>query len=281
VRHQAFAPLLLAAVAILVIGAGPAWAREYASDPAPGIEEQVGAVLPTDLTFKDEDGLTVELRKLITRPTLLTLVYFRCPSICSPLMHEVAATLDMMDLRPGQDYDLITVSFDDREGPELARQAKKNLLSRMKRPIDPDSWRFLTGDAANITVLADTVGFRFHKDGKGDFVHAATVVFVDKDGQVVRYLGGLKLLPADVELAIVDTMEGRSRSIMQRIQKLCFAYDPDGKTYVFQVNRIVLFVTLLAVGLFVAYLLIRPKKKRPELSPGEDAAPSAPQRSTP
>ena len=85
-------------------------------------------------------------------------------------------------------------------------------------------------------------------------------MFVDKDGQVVRYLGGLKLLPADVEIAIVDTMEGRSRSIMQRIQKLCYAYDPEGKTYVFQVNRIVLFVTLLVVGLFVAYLLIRPEE---------------------
>jgi len=163
--------------------------------------------------------------------------------------------------------------------PELARQAKKNLLSRMKKKMDPAHWRFLTGDAANITVLADTIGFRFRKE-KEDFVHAATVAFVDKDGTIVRYLGGLSLLPADVELAVVDTMEGRTRSIMQRIQKLCFAYDPEGKTYVFQVNRIVLVVTLLAVAIFVAFLLIRPKRKR-ESADDADATTSAPVRPTP
>ena len=278
-RHLASALLLLAVAATSVADAGSAWAREYANDPKPGIEENVGGVLPNDLTFKDENGLTVNLRELITRPTLLTLVYFRCPSICSPLMHELAATADKMDLKPGEDYDLITVSFDDREGPELARQAKKNLLSRMKKKLEPAHWRFLTGDAANITVLADTIGFRFRKE-KEDFVHAATVAFVDKDGTIVRYLGGLSLLPADVELAIVDTMEGRTRSIMQRIQKLCFAYDPEGKTYVFQVNRIVLVVTLLAVAIFVAFLLIRPKRKR-EPADDADAATSAPVRPTP
>jgi len=281
VRHLASALLLLVVATTLVAGAGPAWAREYANDPQPGIEENVGGVIPTDLTFKDENGLTVNLRELIQRPTMLTLVYFRCPSICSPLMHELAATIDKLDMRPGEDYDLITVSFDDREGPELARQAKKNLLSRMKREMAPEHWRFLTGDAANITVLADTIGFRFRKDDKGDFVHAATVAFVDKDGRIGRYLGGLKLLPADVELAIVDTMEGRSRSIIQRIQKLCFAYDPEGKTYVFQVNRIVLFVTLLAVAIFLAFLLLRRPKRKREQAEKADGASSAPVRHTP
>ena len=277
-RHLAIALLLPVLAATIVVGTGPAWAREYANDPKPGIEENVGGVLPTDLTFKDENGLTVNLRELIQRPTLLTLVYFRCPSICSPLMHELAAVTDKMEMTAGEDYDLITVSFDDREGPELARQAKKNLLSRKKREIDPAHWRFLTGDAANITVLADVIGFRFRKV-KEDFDHAATVAFVDKDGKIVRYLGGLKLLPADVELAIVDTMEGRSRSLMQRIQKLCFSYDPEGKTYVFQVNRIILFVTLFAVALFVAYLLIRRKPKPAPAKPADDAS-SAPVRST-
>lgn len=279
-RHLASALLVLVAATTLVVGAGSAWAREYANDPQPGIEENVGGTIPTDLTFKDENGLTVNLRELIQRPTMLTLVYFRCPSICSPLMHELAATVDKIDMKPGEDYDLITVSFDDREGPELARQARKNLLSRMKREMAPEHWRFLTGDAANITVLADVIGFRFRKE-KDDFVHAATVAFVDEDGQIRRYLGGLKLLPADVELAIVDTMEGRSRSIIQRIQKLCFAYDPEGKTYVLQVNRIVLFVTLLAVAIFLAFLLLRRPKRKREEGEKADGASSAPVRHTP
>jgi hypothetical protein len=97
----------------------------------------------------------------------------------------------------------------------------------------------------------------------------------------VRYLGGLTLLPADVELAVVDTMEGRSRSIMQRIQKLCYAYDSTGKTYVFKVNRIILFVTLLLVAVFGAYLLLKPKPRDDEASTpaAGDSASSSPLRS--
>ncbi|MHC5012229.1 MAG: hypothetical protein ACYTG6_15015, partial [Planctomycetota bacterium] len=114
----------------------------------------------------------------------------------------------------------------------------------------------------NIARLTDAVGFRFRME-KEDFVHAATVIFLSKEGKIVRYLSGLTLLPMDVKMAVLDAAEGKPRTLIQRIQKLCYAYDPEGKTYVFQVNRIVLVVTLLFTGIFLAWLLLRRRKPAP------------------
>lgn len=256
-------------VATLVVTAATAlagrslWGQEYANDATVGIEPKLGETIPLDLTFNDEQGRPVTLRSLITRPTVFVLVYLRCPGICSPMMHEVAATVDKLDLTPGIDYDLITISFDARETPELASMAKDNLLSQMQRKIPPESWRFLTGDERNIARLTDAFGYRFHKD-KDDFAHSGTIMFVSPSGKIVRYLPGLKLLPSHMKMAIQDAADGRARSFMQAIQRLCYAYDPKGKTYIVKVNRIILAGTFLTVGVIAGYLFVFSRHKPDE-----------------
>jgi protein SCO1 len=242
------------AVAAVMVAGQMVGAQEYANDTTVGIDAKLGETIPLDLTFNDEQGQPVRLDQLVRRPTVFLLVYLRCPGICSPLMHEVAATVDKMELTPGIDYDLITVSFDAREGPELASLAKKNLLGGMERQVTPEGWRFLTGDERNIARLTDAFGYRFRKD-KEDFVHSGTIMFVSPKGMIVRYLPGLKLLPAHMQMAIQDAANGQPRSFMQTIQRLCYAYDPEGKTYIVKVNRIVLAVSLVTLGAFVGYLL--------------------------
>ena len=242
----------LAAAAVMAAGQ-MASGQEYANDSTVGIDSKLGETIPLDLTFNDEEGKPVRLGDLVRRPTVFVLVYLRCPGICSPLMHEVAATVDKMELTPGIDYDLITVSFDAREGPDLASMAKDNLLGAMKRQVAPDGWRFLTGDERNIARLTDAFGYRFRRD-KGDFVHSGTIMFVSPEGMIVRYLPGLKLLPAHMKMAIQDAAKGRPRSFMQAIQRLCYAYDPEGRTYIVKVNRIILAVSLVTLGAFVGYL---------------------------
>ena len=246
-------------------------AGEYAFDKI-AIEEKLEAVIPEGLMFRDEDGNEVELRSLITKPTALLLVYLRCPNVCSPLMREVAHTVDEMEIEAGIDFNLITVSFDARETPQLARTGKVNLLAGMKTKIPPESWRFLTGTGENIRALSETVGFYFKRD-KEDYLHDSAVIFLTKDGMVVRYLWPGKqrtkedrntmvpaYLPADMELAFNDARDGNARSFMQRIQSLCYAYDPEGRAYVFKVNRIILVVTLFFASIFAAVLLIKRKK---------------------
>ena len=119
-------------------------------------------------------------------------------------------------------------------------------------------WRFLTGDAENIKAITEAVGFHYIPDpNEVDFVHAATLIFVAKDGKIIRYLNGTRFNPADLKLAVVDATEGRARSFMQRIQKLCYSYDPQGHGYALKINRVILGVTLLFALCFAIYLYSR------------------------
>ena len=257
-------------------------AGAYAFDKV-GIEEKLETVVPEGIVFHDEEGREVDFRSLVTKPTALLLVYLRCPNVCSPLMREVAHTVDELEIEAGIDYNLVTVSFDARETPELARKGKVNLLADMKTKIPPESWRFLTGTGENIRKLCETVGFYFKRD-REDYLHDSAIIFLTKDGEIVRYLWPGKqrtkedrntmvpaFLPADMELAFNDARDGNARSFMQRIQSLCYAYDPEGRGYVLNVNRIILVVTLLGAFLFLTILLIKRKKNPAPVATGTSA----------
>jgi len=255
----------LAAVLLL----GPAAAAQAPSvPPAVGVVERLGDALPLELVFNDEQGAPVRLGDLIRRPTILNLVYFRCPNICSPLMNEVAHMVDMIDLAPGQDYDVLTVSFDHREDHTIARNGRNTLLSRMKKKVPPEAWRFLTGSREAIAALCESVGFYFEERDQ-DYDHPGVTIFLSPQGRIVRYLHGVQLLPANVKLALIDAMTGKTRSLMQTVQQLCFSYKKEGNTYVLQIHRIVLAVTVVGLALFLAILLLKGKRRagRTETAP--------------
>ena len=256
----------LAAVMLALLCVPAAWAEDkaQATPEKVGVEEKPGVTLPAGLVFKDEAGNSVELTKLIQRPTILTLVYFKCPSICGPLLNEVAHTIDEVEnIAPGKDFDLITVSFDPDETPDMAKTGKTNLLGRMETKVPPEAWRFLTGEEAMIKRLCDSVGFYYKRTEDGaDFMHAGTVIFLTKDAKIVRYLSGLEMLPFEMEMAVNDATSGRTRTVMQKIQQLCYKVSPDGKGYVLDVTQIVLWVTLLGAAIFFAFVLLFKRKKR-------------------
>lgn len=261
---QRMIPLLLIAVLAapgLIAAAGEEKVREYGDDPIVGVEENLGGMVPLDLRFCDEEGNEVALSDLVKRPTVLMLVYFRCRSICIPVMDEMARTLDEIDIEPGIDFDVFTVSFDIDDTPETARNMKEKLLASMDRKIPPNSWRFLTGEKDDIMSICDAVGFRFRREGPG-FNHAGTIMFLSPEGEIVRYLPGLEILPADMKMAVIDAAEGNPRSFIQKIQRLCYSFDPEGRTYVLQVNRIVLGVTLFFVAAFLVFILLKGRRKK-------------------
>jgi len=231
-----------------------------------GIDERLGEVLPLEsFTFADEDGNPIVLKELFDRPVILTLVYFRCPSICTPLLQELSRNVNNCDLAPGRDYRIVTISFDPTETPELARAKKKNFLATLdKKDVSPDAWRWLTGNEQMIRRITDAVGFRYVKDKNGvDYVHAATVMFLSKDGKIVRYLNGVEFNPADLKMAVIDATQGRARSFMRTVQAFCYAYDPTSRGYVLQFNRVILGITVLFVMGFGGFLLFR-KNRRSE-----------------
>ncbi len=233
-----------------------------------GIFEKLGAQVPLDLGLVDEQGRKVTLGSLIDRPTLLTLNYFRCASICTPQLNHLADALDQLALDPGKDFKVVTVSFDDRDTPEIAAQKRSNYLATMKRPFPDDGWRFITGDAASTRALADSVGFKFRKQ-EGGFLHPAAVVVLSPRGRVTRYIYGLDYLPAELTMAIGFARQGIAMPTVNRWLRFCYAYDPAGQRYVFDVTRVGGVITLLAAAGLLAWLLLRGRsRQRASARPG-------------
>jgi len=216
------------------------------------IHEQLGRDVPLALTFRDEKGNAVSLRDVITKPTILSLIYYNCRHICPEIIAGLSETLGAMDMVPGKDFSLLTVSFDDTDTPDLALHTKRNYLTLNKEMPD-SAWTYLTGDAVNITALTEAVGFQFRKE-KGGFLHPASLIVLSPKGKVIRYLYGTTYLPRDLSLAILEASEGRPGRSVGKLLLYCFSYDPEGKKYVFNILKIAGTVTLLSLISFVVYL---------------------------
>jgi protein SCO1 len=253
--------LLLIAGFGLLASAHPGARAQESAPAAVGINEKLGETVALDAVLKDEDGKDITLRRLIDKPTILTLNYFRCTGICTPLLNAMADVLNQIDLVPGKDLQVITVSFDPRDTPDIARQKRINYLDRMKRQFPPSAWRFLTGDAQATKMVADSVGFNFRADGD-QYVHPGAVMIVTPRGVVSRYIYGITFLPADVEMGIQAAAGGLVRPTLSRMLELCYSYDPEARRYVFSVTRVAGGAILLLAGVFVAFLLLQGRSRK-------------------
>ncbi len=233
------------------------------------IEEQLGAKLPLDLQFLDSDGNKVMLKDIINKPTIIDFVYYECPGICSPLMTEVAHVANTSDLKPGVDYQILSISMDETETPQIAKKKKQTFLSLIDSKSFPDTaWRFLTGDSLNIDKLTRSAGFWFKRTGR-NFIHAGALIFVSPQGEVCRYLypgysqtRGFGILPFDFKMAVLEAAQGKKTPVIGRVLQFCFSYDPQGKTYVFNILRICGAGILLGVIVFVVIIKVKPKKDK-------------------
>lgn len=226
-----------------------------------GIDEHLGSFLPKDLVFLDEAGKPVRLGDLIRKPTLLAFVYFRCPGICTPLLEGLADVLNQLRSEPGKDFQVVTISFHAGDTPELARQKKANFLKILTRPFPPESWRWLTGDQASIDAATAAVGFRYVRQGR-DYAHPGAIYFISDQGKICRYLYGVRFLPNDVELALMEASEGKTSASINRVLNFCYSYDPVSKTYVFNFLKVAGVVTLVILALFVIGLVVISRKRR-------------------
>ena len=264
--------LPMLAVSIMLLGSAHRVAFGQTSQGKVEIEQKLGEMVDLNLSFVDEAGRQKQLRELIDGPTVLTLVYYRCPGICTPLLNEVASVADQLadkyDLKAGEDYRLLTISFDPRETTDLAKNKGSVMRALLKHSIAEDGWQFMTGQAEAINALTESVGFRYLPDLQ-DFMHAGTVIFLSKEGKIISYLdGGARISPMssgepkprilamEMKLAITNASAGTTQNLMRKIQALCFSYDRD-KGYVLKVNRIILGVTLVFAMGFAGVLFLR------------------------
>lgn len=225
-----------------------------------GIVEHLDEYLPENMTVIDTNDIPRNLRSLIDKPTVLMWVYYRCPGICSPLMTSVADVISKTDLILGKDFQVITVSFDPREGSDLAIKKRENYLNLIDKPVDESGWLFYTADSANIVLGTEATGFRYKKTGN-DFMHSAVIIMISPDGKITRYLQGTYFLPFEFKLALVEASQGKSGPTIYKVLQFCYTYDPAGQQYVLNVTKVAGTI-IIAIALVVFLILvIKPRKK--------------------
>ncbi len=225
------------------------------------LEEKLGQYVPADAVFVDENGGRVNLKNIVDKPTIIAPVYLNCMHECPVLLMGLAQVLGQLELvKPGRDFQVITLSFDERDTPGTAREKKGNYLKAVGKPFPEDSWKFLTGDALNIRKFTDSIGFKFQRDGE-DFSHPVTLVVLAPGGKIVRYLEGITFLPFEVTMALTEAAQGRVGTTTQKVLQYCFSYDPLKRSYVFNILKVTGTVMVLFVGFFLAWLLITGKRK--------------------
>ncbi len=250
--------LLLIVVAVLITGTMNA--NDSTQKIEIGIEEKIGNILPLNTMFFDEKGNFVSLKEIIKKPTILNFVYYRCPGICSPILTELTSIVNFHEMEIGKDYQIVTISFDEREKFELAAAKRDNYFALLKKDIPDDSWKFLSGDSASIHQITQAAGFNFKREGN-DFIHAGALIIISPEGKIARYLNGTKYLPFDVKMAITEASEGRTGPTITKLLAYCYSYNPEGRTYVFNVTRVTGGIILLFAALFIVYLTVKPRTK--------------------
>ncbi|MFN2358772.1 MAG: SCO family protein [Desulfotignum sp.] len=225
------------------------------------VEERLGQYIDLGARFLDDTGKVVEMAAIFDKPVVLLPIWFLCPSVCSFLQADLAKALNRVGQQPGEDFNVITLSFSDDENPSHARAAKKNYANLIQREFPMENWYYLTGDQKNIRRVTDSLGYFFIKKREHFYIHPNALVVLAKDGKIIRYLYGPGFLPFDLGMAVQEAQKGEPGiSIKRGVLSFCFDYDPENKTYVFKLFRITGTVILSLLAGFVVFLL-RPSKK--------------------
>ncbi len=227
-----------------------------------GIEQHLDEQIPPDLTFRDETGTAVRLGDYFgQKPMILNLVYYQCPMLCGEVLSGLESALRVLRFDVGKEFDVITVSFDPRETPEMAAAKKAEYLKRYGRPGAAQGWHFLTGSQESIDALTEAAGFQYQYDSKtGQFAHATAIMVLTSEGKIAQYYYGVEYAPKDLRLGLVQASENKIGNLVDQVLLYCYHYDPATGKYgaiVMRIMRLSAGVTLVVLAVFMAILFRR------------------------
>jgi protein SCO1/2 len=242
---------------------GPAAATMPTALQNVGFEPPLNGPMPLDLSFRDETGRRVQLREYFgQKPVVLAFVYYNCPMLCDQVEQGVVGVLRMLSFNPGRDYEVVFVSFDSRETPEMAAEKKKKALVHFRRPETDSGWHFLTGSKESIEAAAKAANFRFSFDAKSNlFAHASGVLVLTPDGHISRYFYGVEYPGRDMRLGLVDASAGKIGTPIDHVLLYCYHYDPAAATYSASILKIVRLGGVLTILCIVGGILISRRRE--------------------
>ena len=224
-----------------------------------GMDERLGEVIPLDLTFRNEAGESVSLSRYFDarKPVLLALVYHECPMLCNLVLHGLTTSLKSMEWTPGEEFEVLTISFNARETPAAALRSKEKHIGMLGKPEAAAGWHFLTGNDASIQALTESVGFQFNwVEDRREFAHPSGLVFLDGNGRISRYLYGVEYKPRDVRAALVEASQGKVGSPLDQVILYCFQYDANANSYVLHAMNLMKAGGILTILLLGSMLLM-------------------------
>jgi len=223
-----------------------------------GIDQKLNEQIPLDAVFKDEQGREVKLGEFVgKRPVVLSLVYYSCPMLCTQVLNGMLGAFRQVSFNIGDQYEVVTVSFDPRETPELAAAKKRTYVAGYNRAGAEASWHFLTGDEANIKRLTEAVGFRYVWDEQtNQFAHASGIMVLTPEGKIARYFYGIDYPPRDLRLGLVEASQNKIGTPVDALMLYCYHYDPATGKYGAVVMNIIRLAGGVTVVLMVGLLLL-------------------------
>lgn len=222
-----------------------------------GIEQHMGAAVPLDVPLTDEAGRTVTLRRYAGKPMILALVYYSCPALCDLVLNGVVRAARTLNFTAGDQYQIVAVSFDERENFALARDKKVSYVRDYGRPGAANGIHFLTGPAPSSRAIADAVGFHFTYDPlSNQFAHPSAIMILTGDGRIARYFYGIDYQSRDVKLGLLDASGGKIGSPIDAVQLFCFHYDPANGKYGLVIVRVLQLGGLVTLAALLTFMLV-------------------------
>lgn len=237
-----------------------------------GIDQKLNSQLPLDVMLRDETGKEVPLKSFFNgKPVIFAPVYFECPMLCTYILNGLVKGLRDVHYNPGTDFEVIAVSIDPRETPQLAQGKKQGYLKRYGRPGTENGWHFLTGSEENVKRLADALGFRYAWDpASKQYAHASAIMFATPQGKLSHYFYGVEYASKDLRFALVSSSEGKIGTPVEQMLLYCFHYDPQTGKYTSIILGIVqggAVLTALALGGMIGYFLWKERKSQKQALP--------------
>jgi protein SCO1/2 len=224
-----------------------------------GIEQHLDTQVPPDLTFRDETGKTVKLGDYFGhKPLILNLVYYNCTMLCGEALAGLSSAMRLIKFDVGNEFDVVTVSFDPRETPEMAAAKKKDYVARYGRANAAAGWHFLTGQPESIDALTKAVGFQYQYDAKtNQYAHATAIMVLTPQGRISRYFYGVDFPPKDLRMGLVEASQGKIGNAVDAVLLYCYHYNPETGKYgamVANILRLAAAATILIMGIFLFIL---------------------------